>query len=82
MIIQYDTAHNVKVTEGFRASLTATLTDKLSRFNDKITRLEVHLTDENGSKEGLNDKRCLLEAHMDGVPTWWLKRMPTRMTLQ
>jgi ribosomal subunit interface protein len=68
MIIQFDTAHNVNATEKFRATLTAVLTDKLNRFNDKISRLEVHLTDENGKKEGLNDKRCLLEAHMDGVP--------------
>jgi hypothetical protein len=32
----------------------------LARF--KVTRLEVHLADENSDKFGINDKRCLIEA--------------------
>jgi hypothetical protein len=42
------------------------LSEELSRFSEHITRLEVHLSDENGSKEGINDKRCLLEARLEG----------------
>jgi ribosomal subunit interface protein len=34
----------------------------LNRYEDELTRVEVHLTDENGDKSGLQDKRCLLEA--------------------
>ena len=28
--------------------------------------LEVHLSDENGSKDGIHDKKCLLEARLEG----------------
>jgi hypothetical protein len=37
--------------------------DSLQRFNDWITRVEVHLTDENSqAKGGPDDIRCLIEA--------------------
>lgn len=39
------------------------ITTSLERFNDWITRVEVHVTDENSkSKEGTDDIRCLIEA--------------------
>jgi ribosome-associated translation inhibitor RaiA len=68
MIIQFDTAHNVKANEEFKAPLIIILNEKLDRFSEQITRLEVHLSDENGNKEGVDDKRCLLEAHIEGMP--------------
>lgn len=68
MIIQFDTAHNVKANEELKAPLIAILEEKLNAFNDKITRLEVHLSDEDGDKDGQDDKRCLLEAHVEGMP--------------
>ena len=68
MIIQFETAHNINANEELRAPLIAILSEKLSTFNDKITRLEVHLSDENGTTESNNDKRCLLEAHIEGMP--------------
>ena len=43
------------------------LTEGLNRFSEQITRLEVHLSDENGNKDGQNDKRCLLEARLEGM---------------
>ena len=67
MTIQFDTAHNIKANEEFKAPLIAMLSEKLSRFSHQITKLEVHLSDENGNKDGLNDKRCLLEAHVEGM---------------
>ena len=66
MTIQFNSAHNVHANEKLKAPIIALLSEKLNRFNDQITKLEVHLSDENGSKEGLGDKRCLLEAHMGG----------------
>ena len=42
--------------------------DALGRFNDRITRVEVHLTDENGiQKSGDSDKRCVMEARLAGM---------------
>ncbi len=35
-------------------------------MSDHITIVEVHLKDEDGDKEGENDKRCMIEAHMEG----------------
>jgi len=66
MTIQINTDHNVTVHEAFESQLDAMLTDELSRFSEHITRLEVHLSDENGSKQGQNDKRCMIEARLEG----------------
>ncbi len=35
-------------------------------FEDRITRVEVHLTDENSEKGGAQDKKCVMEAHVSG----------------
>ena len=49
------------------AYFTETLQEALNRFSDQITRVEVHLSDENAHKEGSDDKRCLLEARLKGM---------------
>ena len=66
MTIQINTDNNLSVHEGFGSKLEELLSGELKRFSDHITRLEVHLSDENGSKEGVNDKKCLLEARLQG----------------
>jgi len=66
MTIQLNTDKNISVHEAFGTKLNDLLSKELSRFSEHITRLEVHLSDENGSKEGLNDKKCLLEARLEG----------------
>lgn len=66
MIIQLNTDKNLDLHEAFSKKLEALLTEELSRFSEHITRLEVHLSDVNGSKKGINDKRCLLEARLEG----------------
>ena len=66
MTIQINTDNNLNVHEAFGNKLEDLLSEELSRFSEHITRLEVHLSDENGSKHGLNDKKCLLEARLAG----------------
>lgn len=39
----------------------------LERFGERITRVEVHLSDVNGAKGGV-DTRCVLEARVAGRP--------------
>lgn len=39
----------------------------LSRFGPRLTRVEVHLSDQNGGKSGSLDKRCLIEARPKGL---------------
>ena len=66
MTIQLNTDNNLSIHEAFGNKLENLLSEELSKFSEHITRLEVHLSDENGSKEGQNDKRCLLEARLEG----------------
>ena len=66
MTIQLNADKNLNIHESFREKLNDLLSKGLSRFSEHITRLEVHLSDENGNKDGLNDKRCLLEARLEG----------------
>jgi len=66
MTIQFNTDNNLSVHEIFGSKLENMLSEELDRFSEHISRLEVHLSDENGGKEGINDKRCLLEARLEG----------------
>jgi len=66
MKIQINTGKSVSINEELRTSLTFLASDGLGRFSDQITRLEVHISDEDGNKVGLNDKRCMLEARIEG----------------
>ena len=38
----------------------------LHKINDHITRLEVHLSDEDSHKSGQEGKRCMIEARLEG----------------
>ena len=66
MQIQVNTDKNIEGREALVAHVEATLTHALDRFSDRITRLEVHLSDENGDKSGQDDKRCMIEARLEG----------------
>ncbi|MFH0735586.1 MAG: HPF/RaiA family ribosome-associated protein [bacterium] len=66
MLIQINTDHNIKGHENLIAQFTTTISDALNRISNHITLLEVHLSEENGHKKGLNDKRCLMEARLEG----------------
>ena len=66
MTIQFNTDKTISGSEGNTAPFIAQITDELSRFASNITRIEVHLSDENGKKDGLNNIRCLMEARLEG----------------
>lgn len=67
MQIQFNTDNNILGTEELRGPLEEQIVKSLSRFSKSITRVEVHLTDENSHKRGQNDKRCMLEARLEGM---------------
>lgn len=67
MQIQVNTDNNIEGSARMAAYFTDTLQDALERFEEQITRVEVHLSDENSHKEGNGDKRCLLEARLKGL---------------
>ena len=62
MKIQFNTDKNIEGHERLEIFFTSELEKELARFDDKVTRIEVHLGDENSAKGGVNDKRCMIEA--------------------
>lgn len=66
MQIQVNTDDNVEGREALALRVEAEVSDTLRHFSDQITRVEVHLSDENSEKSGTNDKRCLMEARLAG----------------
>ncbi|PTN12384.1 HPF/RaiA family ribosome-associated protein [Nitrosomonas aestuarii] len=66
MQIQVNTDHNIEGHEKFSDQVKAKIADALNRFSRHVTRIEVHVSDENSDKGGMNDKRCLIEARLEG----------------
>ena len=66
MNIQINTGHNIQSNEALIVKFSNKIGSALSRMNDHITKVEVHLKDEDGDKKGKNDKRCMIEAHLEG----------------
>ncbi|TVP87244.1 MAG: HPF/RaiA family ribosome-associated protein [Pseudomonadaceae bacterium] len=46
--------------------VSATVQGELKRFDEFLTRVEVHLSDENAHKSGADDKRCQIELRPKG----------------
>ncbi|MGA9291529.1 MAG: HPF/RaiA family ribosome-associated protein [Ignavibacteriaceae bacterium] len=66
MNIQINTDHNIQSNEALIARFSGTIKSALSRISDHITSVQVHLSDEDGNKKGNNDKRCMIEARLEG----------------
>ena len=66
MQIQINTDSNIEGREELATESRTVVEDSLSRFSDHITRVEVHLSDENRRKVGGEDKRCMIEARIEG----------------
>ena len=75
MQIQTNTDRNVEGSEALSAQVRAVVESALGRFSDQVTRVEVHLSDENSTRVGTDDKRCMMEARLEG-------RSPTAVTHQ
>ena len=76
MRIQVNTDRNISATSELIDSVSSMIEHTLERFNGDITRIEVHLSDENGHKQdGSADIRCLMEARLQG-------RQPVAVTHQ
>ncbi|MDP3405665.1 MAG: hypothetical protein Q8S03_13295 [Brevundimonas sp.] len=66
MQVQINTDNTLPGREALLGEIETTVRDRLSRFEDRLTRVEVHLTDEDGSSRDLDDKRCMIEARPAG----------------
>ena len=67
MQIQVNTDHNVKGGDLLIQYVKGLLNDSLNGFLDEVTRVEVHISDENGPKGGDDDLRCTMEARIRGM---------------
>lgn len=66
MHIQINTDHSLDGQATMADPIRSSLAHTLRHVAAKITRLEVHLSDENGTKTGQRDQRCMLEARLQG----------------
>jgi ribosome-associated translation inhibitor RaiA len=74
MKIQVNTDKNIEATDDLAEQVRAITGSTLERFSERLTRVEVYLSDENSdSKFGTHAMRCVLEARVSG-------RSPTAVT--
>lgn len=66
MKIQFNTDKTINGEERNQDFFTSQIAEELNRYESHITRIEVHMSDENGKKEGRNNILCLLEARLEG----------------
>ncbi len=64
MHIQVNSNNSITVSQALEERVRATLEGELERFDEYLTRLEVHLNDESASRSGPQDKRCQIEARL------------------
>ena len=66
MQVQINTDRNIEGREALADQVRGIVESALSRFSDHITRVEVHLSDENSDKKGGKDAmRCVMEARLE-----------------
>lgn len=66
MQVQFNTDSHIQGEDSLAEWATTELKDKLARFSQHITRVEVHLSDTNAARTTGDDKRCVLEARLAG----------------
>src|SRR5688572_3979464 len=64
MQAQVNHDNNVRIGEEIADRLTQVTESTLTEIADRITRVAMHLGDENAGKRGDSDKRCMIEARL------------------
>ena len=68
MKVQVNTGHSVESGEKMVRWVESEVESALGELAAHITRVEVHVSDENAAKGGEHDKRCVMEARLEGHP--------------
>lgn len=68
MQIQINTDHNIEGREALNAHISRVVENTLGHLTSHVTRVEVHVADENAAKAVGKDKRCVMEARLEGRP--------------
>lgn len=67
MQITINTDNHIEAGNRHENYFSEVLQNALKRFEDKITALEVHVNDENADRTKGGDKRCVIEARVNGM---------------
>ena len=67
MKLQFNTGKNIEGAETLETIVSEKINHGLKHFADKITRTEVHLSDQNADKTGPDDIQCKIEARVEGI---------------
>lgn len=68
MRIDIKTDNHVQFDPSVEQHVNQSLESVRTRYGDQITWVEVHVGDVNAGKKGDLDKRCMMEARVDGRP--------------
>jgi ribosome-associated translation inhibitor RaiA len=71
MKIQVNTGSSYQGSTEMDTFVSNFIQEKLERYSDRITRVEVHFADHNGEKETPMDKSCKVEVRMEGRPPFF-----------
>lgn len=67
MQVQFHTDNHIEGTEAMAQWASSTIKSALARFSGQITRVEAHVSDENGSKKSTEESiQCTLEVRLEG----------------
>ena len=67
MQIEIHTDGNIEGHEALTAQVSGVVESALRRFGEHITRVDVHLSDENSDRKvGYNAMRCMMEVRLEG----------------
>jgi ribosome-associated translation inhibitor RaiA len=67
MKIEVNTDNHISGSADLAAEVESVVEATLGHFTGRLTRVEVHLSDENSHKGGDRDKRCAMEARAQGL---------------
>ena len=66
MMINFNTDNHIESSAETIKHFQSTVQEILERFEEDITRVEIHVKDVNAIKDGTSDKHCTLEARLKG----------------
>ena len=67
MQFQFNSDNQVNGSRDVAERVEQDIRRSLARFEARLTRVEVHISDVDGQKQGPADKRCMLEARPNGL---------------
>jgi len=66
MQINVNTDRTIEKHQGLDEHVASVVKNSLGRFAEQITRVDVHLSDENSQKQLDGGNKCMMEAHVAG----------------